>query len=113
MSAPEPVLDPELRQLRARILPVLRKYKVQKAIVFGSLARGEGTRRSDLDLILIQHTEKRFLDRYEGILYDLGGAVSGRDIDVLIYTPEELDSISQRPFIASALRDGKVIYESR
>lgn len=113
MSAPEPVLDPELRQLRARILPVLRKYHLKKAIVFGSLARGEGTRRSDLDIILVQQTDKRFLDRYEGILSDLGGVVSGRDIDVLIYTPEELESISHRPFITSALRDWKVIYESR
>ena len=36
----------------------------------------------------------------------------GRDIEVLIYTPEELDRISHRKFIQRAWQEGKVIYES-
>jgi predicted nucleotidyltransferase len=33
-------------------------------IVFGSLARREGSRHSDLDLILVRQTEKPFFVRY-------------------------------------------------
>jgi predicted nucleotidyltransferase len=104
--------EEELQQLRQKLLPIFQHYHIQKAIVFGSFARGEATRHSDLDLILIQQTDKRFFDRYEGILADLGMAVGNRELDVLIYTPAELNAISQRRMIASALREGKVIYES-
>jgi predicted nucleotidyltransferase len=111
MELKMPAVDSELQELSEKIGPILKRYGVQKAIIFGSLARGEATRRSDLDLILVQQTEKRFLDRYEGILYELGALAGNRDLDLLIYTPEELKSISHRPLIATALREGKVIYE--
>jgi predicted nucleotidyltransferase len=99
--------------LTKRLKPVFEKYQVQKAILFGSMARGEATRRSDIDLILIQNTEKRFLDRYDGLLGDLNDAVSGRVVEALIYTPEELQRISHRAFISRALEEGMVIYESK
>ncbi len=105
-------LTEPLLALRERLLPVLRTSRVQKAIVFGSFARGEASRHSDLDLILVQQTDRRFLDRYDGLLYELSRVVPERDLDVLIYTPEELASMSQRAFIAAALDEGKVIYES-
>ena len=95
-----------------RLAPVFRRYGVCKAILFGSFARGEPSLRSDLDLILVQETEKRFLERYDGLLLDLGKRVPDRDLDVLIYTPEELERMAHRPFVATALREGKVIYES-
>ena len=112
MSGPKSELTEHLLALRERLLPVLRRSRVQKAIVFGSFARGEVSRHSDLDLILVQQTNRRFLDRYDGLLYELSRAVPERDLDVLIYTPEELAAMSQRAFIAAALDEGKVIYES-
>ena len=84
-----------------------------RAIVFGSLARGEASRRSDVDLIIVQHTEKRFLDRYDGILREVAQAVPGRDVDLLIYTPQELAQLTHRPWIAKALVEGTTIYESQ
>ncbi len=92
--------------------PIFEKHKVLRAILFGSLARGEASRRSDVDLIIIQETDKRFLDRYNEILMEISQAVPGRDVDLLIYTPEELERMADRPFIARALREGKVLYES-
>jgi predicted nucleotidyltransferase len=112
MSGPKNELTEHLLALRERLLPVLRRSRVQKAIVFGSFARGEASRHSDLDLILVQQTDQRFLDRYDGLLCELSRAVPERDLDVLIYTPEELAAMSQRVFIAAALDEGKVIYES-
>jgi predicted nucleotidyltransferase len=94
------------------LTPLFKQYKIQKAILFGSLARGEATRRSDVDLILIQKTKKRFWDRYDGLLLDLGQAISKRAVDVLIYTPTELDQIKERTFIRQALEEGIILYES-
>ena len=78
--------------------------------MFGSLVRGE-SRRSDVDLLLVQETDKRFLDRYDGLLREITHAVSGREVDLLIYTPQELAQLAHRPFINTALREGQTIYE--
>ncbi len=98
--------------MATRLRPTFEKHRVLRAIVFGSLARGEGSRRSDVDLIIVQNTEKPFLDRYEDISYEITRAVPGRDVDLLIYTPEELVQLSHRRWIANVLKEGKTIYES-
>lgn len=104
-------LTPSL--VRERLAPVLRRHKVLKAVLFGSVARGEPSRHSDVDLIIVQCTDKRFLDRYEGLLYELGTAIPEAPVEALIYTPEELDDLARsRRFIARALEEGQVIYES-
>jgi predicted nucleotidyltransferase len=100
-----------LDEIRRCLAPVFRRHGVLKAIVFGSVARGEPSPRSDLDLILIQRTEKRFLDRYEGLETDLHEAFPHAVIEALIYTPEEMERMQERKFIARALQEGKVIYE--
>lgn len=101
-----------LRELAERLQPIFEKHHVRRAIVFGSWARGEVSRHSDVDLILVQETQKRFLDRYDALLSPIAQAIPGRDVDVLIYTPQELARLADRPFIARALREGKTIYES-
>lgn len=57
-----------IRQIAIRLGPVFEKHRVSRAIVFGSLARGESSRRSDFDLVVVQETEKRFLGRYDDLL---------------------------------------------
>jgi len=99
-------------QLRERFLPILKRYRIIKAILFGSAARGEASRHSDVDLILVQRTRQRFLERYDGLLHDLNLALPETAVDLLIYTPEELERLGERGFVAQALREGKVIYES-
>jgi predicted nucleotidyltransferase len=101
----------ELEHLASRLRPIFAKYRILKAIVFGSLARSEASRHSDLDLLLIQDTDKRFLDRYDGLLREITQAVPGQDVDLLIYTPQELSQMAERPLITTALREGQVLYE--
>jgi predicted nucleotidyltransferase len=101
-----------INQLSSKTCPVFQKYRIKKAIIFGSVARGTYTRKSDIDLILIQETNKRYFERFEGLLEELYEAIAGRDIEVFIYTPEEFSQISHRKFIQRALREGRVIYES-
>jgi predicted nucleotidyltransferase len=99
-------------EVQARLTPVFKRHQVVKAILFGSTARGEASKRSDVDLILVQRTDRRFLDRYDRLLYELNLALSNVAVEVLIYTPEELAHMAGRRFVARALREGKVIYES-
>lgn len=102
----------DLTEIARCMKPVFAKYHIQKAILFGSFARGSQSQRSDIDLILIQETTEPYFERYGGILRDLYEVVKGRDLEVFIYTPEEIDRISHRKFIQRAWQEGKVIYES-
>ena len=99
-------------EIAQRMRGVFARYGIERAILFGSFARGRQSKRSDVDLILIQKTGKPYFERFEGILRDLTRAVSGRDIEVFIYTPDELEQMKGRKFIERALREGRVLYES-
>ncbi|MBI5649287.1 MAG: Uma2 family endonuclease [Chloroflexi bacterium] len=65
----------QVSDVRDRVTPTLKRYHNAKAIVFGSFARGDVSRHSDIDLILIQHTTQRFWDRYEDLLDELNRAM--------------------------------------
>ena len=91
--------------------PVFERHNIDRAILFGSFATGRQSRKSDVDLILVQRTAKRYFERFEGLLQDLYRMIPGREIDCFIYTPEELASISHRFFVRRALDEGTVIYE--
>lgn len=83
---------------------------IRKVILFGSYARGDVSRRSDLDFAVIMDTDKRFFDRYDlcGELYGLFDT----GLDIFPYTEEEFSRISHRPFIKTIIKEGVVVYES-
>lgn len=103
----------KIDDLKKKLQPVFEKHNIEKAILFGSLARGETSRHSDIDMILVQNTSLRFLDRYDEVLASFTQALPEWDVDLLIYTPAELEKISGRRFIRQALKEGKVLYESK
>jgi len=110
MSSVDRVTAVSLEEIRSSLLPMLEQCGVEKAIVFGSHARGTQDRRSDLDLILVMETSARFLDRYDKIA-GIRQALPSVELDILIYTPEELHRNCDRPFVRRALAEGKLIYE--
>lgn len=87
----------------------LKALGAKRVVLFGSLARGDVGKRSDLDLIVVLDAPGRFLDR----LALVDEALKDRDValDVLVYTSEEFDRLSRtRPFLRRALREGHVLY---
>lgn len=40
-------------EIRSAVLPLLKKYRAEKAILFGSYARNEADSKSDIDLLII------------------------------------------------------------
>ena len=42
----------EIEQIKKKIVPVLKKFNVTKAGIFGSYARGEQKKRSDVDILI-------------------------------------------------------------
>jgi len=72
-----------LDELKQRILPVLEKFEVSRAGVFGSAARGEAREDSDLDLLVEFRGKKSLLD-LSGLKIELEELL-GRKVDVLTY----------------------------
>ncbi|MBN2075215.1 MAG: nucleotidyltransferase family protein [Dehalococcoidales bacterium] len=72
-----------VNDLRKTIIPILKKYDVSKAAVFGSVARDENTSRSDIDLLVEFKGEKSLLD-LSGLKIELE-EILGIKVDVLTY----------------------------
>ena len=100
-----------IKKIGEVLLPVFKNTGAKKVVLFGSFARGSQTKRSDLDLMIITETDKRFFERYEQFdgVHDI---INDRAVDMLIYTADELSRISHRPFIKQILSEGETIYES-
>ena len=60
--------------------------------------------------MIIMNTSKRFFERYDQF-DEIYNTFKGYAIDLLIYTPEELNRIAHRPFIRQILTEGRIIYE--
>jgi predicted nucleotidyltransferase len=100
-------------KLQAELFKLLNKIKtknVEKVILFGSLVTNTVRSTSDLDIIIIQKTDKRFLDRLEEWYVFLEPDVA---VDILVYTPEEItDMMSWNSFVKTALTQGEVLFEA-
>jgi len=101
--------DIALEEIRNRLSECLGRIGVEKVIVFGSYARGTQTRRSDIDLLVVMKTDKRYFDRYDD-LRPVFDALQGHAVEILIHTPEELERNKERPFMRTILAEGVTIY---
>ncbi len=97
-------------EIRDKLRVLTNNRAIRKVILFGSYARGDVSRRSDMDFAVIMDTDKRFFDRYElcDELYD----IFDTGLDILPYTEEEFSRISHRSFIKTIIKEGVVVYES-
>jgi hypothetical protein len=78
------VLEMEtIEEIRDAMLPVLRKYGVKRASLFGSVVRGEMSEDSDIDLLVEFDGRKSLLD-LAGLKIELEEKLK-RDVDVLTY----------------------------
>ncbi len=102
---------PTLEQLRELLVPFFSESAAKKAVVFGSYARGESDEYSDLDLIIVAKTETPFLERFRDYIGIY--KIWRKGLDMLVYTPEELERMQreENPFITLAFGEGIVIYE--
>jgi predicted nucleotidyltransferase len=96
-------------ELDARIVKTFRPVNPKKIILFGSVARKEADPFSDIDVIVVYPTPKRFLDRLEELYKNWS---IPRAVDILAYTPEEYEVlIKENDFVREAVEKGRLIYE--
>ena len=108
-TAPRPEVTGSLRdEAVERILAVGAPERI---VLFGSYARGDSQRDSDLDRLIIEQSDLPRYRRAPRYLRALLGLFPSNDI--VVWTPAEVGAWSEVPnaFITTALRDGRVLYE--
>ena len=103
----------KLERALEQILGVLvDQYAPQKVILFGSMAGGEVHEWSDIDLVIVKDTPKRFLARLKEVALLCRASVG---VDYLVYTPQEFERMAADGentfFRREILEKGRVLYE--
>ena len=82
-------------------------------ILFGSQARGQTTKHSDLDFLVVKNRsrDESRLEEMRNLRHALRSFRIPKDI--LVYSPEEVEKWRQTTnhVVARAIREGKVLYE--
>lgn len=72
-----------IEEIKIKIKPTLKKYKIKKAGIFGSVVRGEATATSDVDILVEMPDGASLLDLV-GLKQDLE-EILNKKVDVLTY----------------------------
>lgn len=83
---------------------------VHKVILFGSYAAGRRDLLTDLDMLVVMDSDLDFVARGAELARRLRAGVA---LDLLVYTPREMEQMSRRPFLRHALASGRTLYEKR
>lgn len=94
---------PSIDAIRTTLTPVFRAHDVNRAVLFGSVAKGTATNKSDLDLLV--DSDLRGL-RFVGLIEDILAA-AGVPVDVFATSHIEQGSLIDREIRAT----GVTIYE--
>src|SRR3989338_8922917 len=77
------IKDKQLQKIAKIIVPILKRNGVVKAGIFGSYARGEAKKKSDVDILITFKGQKSLLD-HVGLQLELKEKLK-KNVDVLTY----------------------------
>ena len=78
-----------IKQIKEKIRPVITKHGIKDVYLFGSYARGEATRNSDVDIYCEPGDIKSLFD-HSGLIEELK-EVLGKDVDIVFFGSEMSD----------------------
>ena len=100
MGKSEPKIEDFLKRVR-------KKFKIEKAIFFGSRARGDNFKDSDYDVILVSKDFRGiFFTKRISMMYDFWKHWP-LEIEPICYTPEEFEQKGKEiGTVSEAIREG-------
>jgi predicted nucleotidyltransferase len=99
------------RELATIIQRLVRRYRPERIVVFGSAAAGTADADSDIDLLIIKETDDGYFDRLGKVRRLLD---TWQPLDIFVLTPRELEKAAteNRYFVVEEiLKKGRVVYE--
>lgn len=76
-------MNRKIREIKLKVIPILKRNDVIKAGIFGSYARGDDKKNSDIDILIKFRGSKSLLDLV-GLKMELEKRLK-RNVDVLTY----------------------------
>lgn len=106
-----PQLDAEMRA--AIVQRIVSALAPERILLFGSRARQNHRPDSDIDLLVVKESSEPRYKRAVPIYAALSDLPLEVNMDVIVYTPEEIREWSgaTAAFVTTALRDAQVLYE--
>ena len=91
---------------------VTASYEPKAIIVFGSVAKGDSSEESDLDIAIIMDSNLSEHERNVKVRVCIGAI--GIPLDLLVFTPEEIEAEKTdcTSIVSEILRTGEVVYGS-
>lgn len=85
-----------------------REYRADRVILYGSVARGDATEHSDIDLLVVAPTTEQFYLRMASALGVVRDLSRGLPLSPIVLTPEEFEKHlkSGNPFVEEIIREG-------
>lgn len=100
--------------LTAMVRRIIEAVQPEQVFLFGSLARGDGSEESDIDLLIVEQEGFTERSRWRE-LQTIRQAISAFRIskDILLYSREEVAQWrgSLNHVVGHALREGRLLYE--
>ena len=98
------------REIRSVCRRIVRNFKPDKVILFGSYAYGSQTEDSDIDLLVILPFEGKSFRKSVEILNRVNPPFA---IDLIVRQPDDVERRYRQgdPLVGEALDRGKVLYE--
>jgi len=99
-------------EIRSITRTIVREYKPEKIILFGSFAYGKPKASSDIDMLIVKKTKKRRIDRIKDVLYLINNNLP---FEPIVYTPGEINERLTLGdfFLQTVMQKGKILYEKR
>jgi predicted nucleotidyltransferase len=94
---------------RIALPALLRAVRPQRVLLFGSHATGHATRDSDLDVCVVLDSDEDFFRRSARVQSAIPRGPF--PLDVVAYTPREMDANHDLPFFRAILEHGITLYE--
>ena len=91
---------------------VVADYQPEKIILFGSYAYGQPGVDSDLDLLIVKKTSKRFIDRWINVRQIVSDPKRSIPFEPFVLTSDELEErlTMGDQFIEEIITKGEVLY---
>ncbi len=78
-------MKPTILEIKKKIVPILKRNDVKRAAIFGSYARGEQKKRSDVDILIEYGNDDKSLFDLAGLHIELEESLK-RKVDLVEYS---------------------------
>lgn len=98
------------KEIESITVQIVKKYKPDKIILFGSAAKGRATFDSDADFLIVKKNTPYYgADRIRELSRLIDRKIA---VDFLVYRADELEKRLSMgdPFLKRIIKDGKVLY---